>query len=267
MSVEGGTVCVSSHHAQCHSSLPLNVLLSGHDRALIDVDVSQLKTDEEIQNACCIKTCVYPMKTKNLVCNDFETLMTDHRPVSGTGWFPDADPTKGIQEPQTDADIKWSCCQPSEKSKERPHNPGCQALLGDSGCPADEFAMPSYAAIFNADTWNFTAASKAEVVNRCCKATCYSEFNSRGISCPAASVLKYDKNDDTNPLEQSGKHWSHIRKIKDAELQSECCKPQNKCYAQLTAMKVNCAGVGQVPGRYAHQAPSHTRTKQTQEHE
>ena len=157
----------------CHSSLPLAALLSGE---FGDVDVSQLKSNEELLNRCCVKTCKVAMARKKLVCNNLETAKHEDYPHHANGEYGFID--WSYDEP--DADIKWSCCQPSD-DEARPKQV-CKDLVGDSKCPVGtRIATKARATSFR----NFTAMSGSDVIKYCCVpvSDCYTKLTAKNLDC------------------------------------------------------------------------------------
>merc|ERR1719199_1431410 len=119
---------------KCYTKLRENALdCSGYGRMIdefsewhADVDTSKLKTDEEIQNGCCQKTCSLVMTKKKLECNNSEELRCESH-YKPHGW-------KSFEQPETD--LKWACCK-VEKGPQRKSFPGCKTLLKCSGDDCD----------------------------------------------------------------------------------------------------------------------------------
>lgn len=203
------------------------------------MDTSKLKTDEEIQEGCCQKTCSVVMTKKKLECGNSEELRCEPH-YKPHGW-------KSFAQPE--ADLKWACCE-VESGPKRAQFPGCKALLKcsgddcDSKCPGDERIRDRDGDDPFRGSRDFTKMKEADLQWHCCRPSCYDQVNRRKLKCALGSKIR-EKSDMHNPFSDT-----ELRTKSDAEiLNSDCCKPLNKCYVKLKEMSLSCGGIGKSPGR------------------
>lgn len=215
----------------------------------MDVDPSNLSTHEEILKACCRQTCKYALNTKNLQCDlyESETTKCDYEPGLARS-------VSLVDQPE--ADIKWTCCSAGPK---RPEFPGCTSLFDKLGrkCPSDTRIRgdgernPFYYR-------DYTKMDNTTLNRYCCHTSCYDQMtNKRKLKCLVATKM-WGKENFQNPFNNNADYFNSDMNVQsDADIQSECCSPLNKCRVKLDEKGLSCDGFGFPPGAYTTLSPGH----------